>query len=797
MSPVADRTTNGSGAEENRRLPGMETRLALRIASALVERRKFTDRAGLTFDTSRTKASGWDRDLYFSAGYPQELKAADYRARYERGGIAERIVEAYPRGTWGGGFDVVEDPDPGQETEFERAFRALADRLDLWSRLLRADILANLGRYSVLLIGAPGLMSEELPRLSPEQVLYLTPLGEDRATIKEHEKDSESERFGLPSVYSCKLGEQHTKDVHWTRVIHLTEGSLEDDVLGKPRLRSIWNYLIDLDKLHAAGAEAAWKRMDPGIQFDLDPEAELSESEEGDLQDQIDEFQHGLRRIFRTSGLEVKPIQLQAQMFGANVETVLKLISATTGIPLRILTGSERGELASSQDRGNWADRIMERRDGFATPVVGQFLRRLIDFGALPEPSEWQVVWSEIDELSEQEKAEVAASLAEANKAQFEATGVPILTSDEIRDRVLKLGPLEEQDLSFPDEEPDDLRAAAFDLTDDPPDEPEWKAVHRAADANLEGFARFIAGAWRRAADRLPESELVQAIEAGDVVTEQRVFQALADLEDELAEALPARFLSLLQAGAEAALRSARARGGWFRATSKARAAQFSAEFDATNPRALAWAEEQSSTLIAEIAPDTVAGVQILIGEGFRERLPPRVLARRIRNAVGLRSDQSRAIFKLEAELRSAKPGTLVQRFPPREGVRASAGFRARVPEGGATDEWVDRHVARYSRMQRNYRARLIARTETIHAANEGQRELWRQAQDSGQIPQDQKRVWITTLDGRERESHNLRHGEVVGINEPWPWGTEPGEEPACRCAQGLATAEDLERAAA
>ena len=37
------------------------------------------------------------------------------------------------------------------------------------------------------------------------------------------------------------------------------------------------------------------------------------------------------------------------------------MISAETGIPKRILTGSERGELASSQDRDNWFERYPER----------------------------------------------------------------------------------------------------------------------------------------------------------------------------------------------------------------------------------------------------------------------------------------------------------------------------------------------------------------------------------------------------------------------------------------------------
>ena len=67
----------------------------------------------------------------------------------------------------------------------------------------------------------------------------------------------------------------------------------------------------------------------------------------------------------------------------------MKLISAASGIPLRIMTGSERGELASTQDDGNWASRIEERQLHFAEPMILRpLIDRLIELRALPEPSD-------------------------------------------------------------------------------------------------------------------------------------------------------------------------------------------------------------------------------------------------------------------------------------------------------------------------------------------------------------------------------------------------------------------------
>lgn len=433
-----------------RSLSRSEQRYVLRAAaSALIEREHFASRHGLSFDGAR--------DLYAALGYPAKVSIKDFTERYERGDIAETIIEAYPSATWSGGAAVIENPDPDIDTAFELAIVELFDRLNVWSRIERADICAQLGRYSVILIGAgegaDADLSKELPKLSspnPSALLYLTPLPEDKAKIDKFNEDVSSERFGLPERYQLKLGKSINKPVHWTRVIHVAEGLLVDDVFGKPRLRSSFNRLLDLDKLVGGGSEAAWKRADPGVQVKMDPEvtAQLTDEELKDekaiIADEWSEHIHGMRRLLYTSGVDMEVLQTAVVNFGANADSVLQLISATTRIPHRILTGSERGELASSQDRDNWADRIMERRREFAIPLVNSLVMRLVDYGYLPKPKQTDVVWPEIDELNESDKADVAGKLATANKAQKEAGGTPIMTGNEIRLSVYDLGPVED-----------------------------------------------------------------------------------------------------------------------------------------------------------------------------------------------------------------------------------------------------------------------------------------------------------------------------------------------------------------
>lgn len=408
--------------------------------SAQTQQSQTVYRTGLTFRGRR--------DLYQSLGYPRTLQPQDYREEYERGGLAERIVETFPRATWSGGLSIVENPDPNVNTPFEEDILALDDRLKIWSKLMRLDILAGLGRYAVLLIGAAGGddLSTELPRMNgPEDVIYLTPIWERNATILSFVTDPRDERFGRPEYYNLTLGPQVVRRTHWTRVIHFAENLLDDEVFGKPRLRSCWNYLMDLAKILGAGAEAAWNRMDPGKQIDIDPEIQLGNLEQIQLEDQIAEYDHGLRRTLQTRGAKVNVLSSQVDKYDANANMQLKLISGTTGIPQRLLTGSERGEVASTQDRNNFNDRTSERRREIAIPATAEFINRLVTYGAVRAPVDiWEAVWPEIDELSELEKAHAIQSIATANYNQAQAGGGLIISTDEIRNNYADMGPIDD-----------------------------------------------------------------------------------------------------------------------------------------------------------------------------------------------------------------------------------------------------------------------------------------------------------------------------------------------------------------
>lgn len=396
-----------------------------------------------------------DRDYYKILGYPQTLMLADLYAKFERDGLAARIVEFPAAETWRDTPTVKDgrDKDAKETTRFARAWAAFAERMRVYHYCRRVDTLSGIGRYGVLLIGVAGQPNLEAPMrrvAGLEQIIYLRPYGESAAEIWEWEDDPANPRFGQPRAYRINLGEgadamtgtggksfpARQVIVHHSRVIHVAEGLLENEVYGRPRLQRVYNLLDDVLKVVGGSAEATWKLMRKGFVLDVDPETDLSPEAIANLEEQFDEYDHGLRRYLRTRGMTVSDLGSEVVEPKELFESIISLISAATGIPQRILLGSERGELASSQDQSSWAGQIAARQLNFAeTNILRPLIDRLVAWGALQRPSSGQytVVWDPLFEMTDGEKADVANKWADAIQKASAALGVALVTPEEYR----------------------------------------------------------------------------------------------------------------------------------------------------------------------------------------------------------------------------------------------------------------------------------------------------------------------------------------------------------------------------
>jgi hypothetical protein len=347
---------------------------------------------------------------------------------YNRGGIAKRVVDAYPDATWARPPRLWADGDD----EWTAKWDALTDQVELWDAMYRLDRLASLGQYSVLVIGTdrPNL-SAPLTRAS--QLLYLQPYGQQAIKIEEYDRNSASPNFGKPLMYRINPdGNGLSPDVpsrmrsnfpresflvHHSRVIHCARGTLEDGVWGQPAMVPIWDYLTDLRKVVGSSSESYWIMANRGLQADVDKEMSLNAEDAADLSAEIDEFYHGYRRYIRTKGVKLTELANDVADPSGPFDVLVTLISGATGIPKRILLGSEAGQLASTQDKGNWAEKVEENRALHVEPhIIKPFVRFLIDTGILPKPAPTSkglnILWPDAYRMSPLERGQTAAQTA-------------------------------------------------------------------------------------------------------------------------------------------------------------------------------------------------------------------------------------------------------------------------------------------------------------------------------------------------------------------------------------------------
>jgi len=176
---------------------------------------------------------------------------------------------------------------------------------------------------------------------------------------------------------------------------------------------------------------------------------------------------------------------------------------------------------------------------------------------------------------------------------------------------------------------------------------------------------------------------------------------------------------------------------------------------------------------------------------GLVAGINPREMARGIRETVGLAPNMAENVANFRAALESIGSNKDALGYALRD-KRFDATLRA-VRAAGAklTPAQIETMVARYTERTVAWHAETVARTAALDANKLGQELAFRQAAEAGLVDEDRLvKRWVTTLDGRERETHAAMNGIEVPYSEPWilPDGLVemyPGEgEYNCRCAQ-------------
>ena len=401
------------------------------LASQLVGRHQLMAKLGRSY--------GGARDIYTALGYPSTLVFSDYEARYSRQDIAKRIITAPVHASWRKKPIVTENEE--KPTKFEEMWESFVKDHRIYHYLSRVDRLSGIGKYAVLLVGMDdGKTSlDQETGNSAKKILYLRPYKEDNIDIKDWELDSTNERYGMPRIYQLKAstteGATKTLDVHYTRIIHIAEDLEENDIYSIPKLKNVYNRLQDLELVVGGSAEMFWRGAFPGFGFMAEADADIDTVSKTEFEEEIENYMHGLKRYIKMQGIDIKDLAQQVANPEGHVDVLISIISGATGIPKRILLGSERGELASSQDERAWNERIDERRRDHCEPgILRPFINLLIKVGILDEPKtgQYTVEWPDISVPSEQEEAQTAETRIRALAQYVQAAGANMVVPPEM-----------------------------------------------------------------------------------------------------------------------------------------------------------------------------------------------------------------------------------------------------------------------------------------------------------------------------------------------------------------------------
>lgn len=385
---------------------------------------------------------GGARDMYNTFGWERRPTHQQFIAKYRRQGMARRIVDAPAKALW------ADPPVVTGDAAFQKAWDDLLAKLPVFNNLMKLDKLCGLGEFAVMVVGLDDGQRLDRPASvirnassGLRKVLYMQPYSEGSVQIKEYEKNTASPRFGLPIIYTINPGKfadqfstrvsaqitpsESSFDVHYTRVLHVAENALESPVFGQSRLECVYNDLDDLLKVGGGSSEVYWLNARNGLHVDVDKEMDLDKDSAEALSEEMDEYANQLRRTIRTRGVTVKALESKLADPRGAFDIIISQIASATGLPKRELMGSEAGQLASQQDRANWAQRCAERISEFGQPVILlPFIRMLIDCGVLPVPATMSIEWPDAFKMNPLERAQTSAQMARsaANLAKTLAT---------------------------------------------------------------------------------------------------------------------------------------------------------------------------------------------------------------------------------------------------------------------------------------------------------------------------------------------------------------------------------------
>lgn len=168
--------------------------------------------------------------------------------------------------------------------------------------------------------------------------------------------------------------------------------------------------------------------------------------------------------------------------------------------------------------------------------------------------------------------------------------------------------------------------------------------------------------------------------------------------------------------------------------------------FDRFDDKTLAALKEVQDALLTDLTGQVRETILAVVMRAQNLGWSPAQIVDEIESVIGLTATQAVAVMNYETMLRGLNPNALGRslRDDAFDGTLRDAIAIGIAPQEATIQEMVSAYEANYLQ----YRAEMIAQTESVRAANLGLHEAYRQAVDRGALPDEAvKRYWQTALD--------------------------------------------------
>lgn len=410
------------------------------LMARLFNLRSFSGISNRPWGSSGSDIEAFAESLYGIPSYTFSFDENEFKVLFKKNAMAQRIISMYPKECWRS-MPVVNEGMTPEETPFEKAWADLvADkRLKLLKHLKNADMLMGIGEFGILYLGLADGEDPSVPAKPNNKLLFLRAFDQTNVKVLTKDTDRKSERYGMPLTYQITFNsegtgsEMNTVVVHWTRVLHLAENCVDSPIYGEPRLRAVIENVLNITLILKGSPHMYMRGGFPGYAFEAEPDVVITEADQTAMKAQIEDYVSSMQRFLTLQGVTAKSLDVQIADPDPFIKVQVNVISAHTGIPGRMLSGSEMGHLASTADKMTWEDRVHDRQETELTPdFILPLIDRLQMLGILPPTTEEIIVtWNRVDTASQKEKAEVSKIKAEALAKYASVPTAPLIVPEE------------------------------------------------------------------------------------------------------------------------------------------------------------------------------------------------------------------------------------------------------------------------------------------------------------------------------------------------------------------------------